>query len=191
MVGFHGYYGNDYEESFLRKTKKVWEKVRCDEESLQFFKNLGIVQLDDDLFSASEKFVCKLYGDNRYTSVNKLRCKMFWNHYRKKGKVPDLSLLPPCASSLRKHTSRAYFVAKIWKHAHIPVQNTGSFTDHGWFADGSIDWIDEAYPKNVDDLFEESAPATEDPSGQELNVDEDDGLDDASDIENEDDDEQL
>ena len=43
----------------------------------------------------------------------------------------------------------------------------------------------------MDDLFEESAPATEDPSGQELNVDEDDGLDDASDIENEDDDEQL
>ena len=31
LVSFHGYYENDYVESFLQKTKKLWEKVRCDE----------------------------------------------------------------------------------------------------------------------------------------------------------------
>ena len=187
LIGFHGFSGNDFVESFLRKTKKVWEIVRDDQESLTFFDNLGVVPLDENLFAASEKFVCRMYGDKKCSSVNKLRCKMFWNHYRKNGKVPDLSLLPPCASSLKKHTSRAYFVAKVWKQAHFPVQDTDSFANFGWLSDGAIDWIDEAYPDNVNNLFNEGAP-TEDPSDEE--VEEEDSLDDESDIENEDDEEE-
>ena len=62
-------------------------------------------------------------------------------------------------------------------HIYLYRAPVHSPTIYWWYTDGSIDWIDEAYPKNVDDIFEESAPATEDPSDEELDVDEDDGYD--------------
>ena len=46
-----------------------------------------------------------------------------------------------------------HFVAKIWKHATTPQQDIDSFVENGWLNDGSIDWIDEAYPKNLETLF--------------------------------------
>ena len=73
LVGYHAFSGNDYVSSFLRKTKKVWEKVKDDEESLDFFNKLGDDVLDDDIFMAAETFVCKLYGDKNCHSVNSLR----------------------------------------------------------------------------------------------------------------------
>ena len=88
--------------------------------------------------------------------MDSLRNKLFWKHWQKNGKVIDLSLLPPCASSLRKHTARAYFIAKIWKHANIPMQDIDAFANFSWFPDGSIDWIDCPYPSNVADLFGEN-----------------------------------
>ena len=40
---------------------------------------------------------------------------MFWAKLRKNGKVLDLSLLPPCLSSLiKKDIQLAHYVAKIW-----------------------------------------------------------------------------
>ena len=174
LVGFHAFTGNDYVSSFLRRTKKVWEKVREDDESLSFFDLLGVAPLDDDLFSAGEKFVCMMYGDRKCGSVNLLRNKIFWKHYRKNGKIIDLSLLPPCSSSLRKHTSRAYYVAKVWKNACIPFQDIDSFTNYCWYPDGSIDWIDIPYPSDVADLYGEN-DCPQDHSCDDL--EEDDGLD--------------
>ena len=106
------------------------EKGREDEESLRFFNLLGMHPLDDVIFDAAERFVCKMYGDNRGSSVNSLRNKLFWKHWRKNGKIVDLSLLPPCASSLRKYTSRAYNEAKIWKLSNIPMMDINSFDNY-------------------------------------------------------------
>ena len=64
-------------------------------------------------------------------SVNELRAKIFWKRLRKDGKVVDLSLLPPCSSTLRKHTARAHFIAKMWKLASYPLQHLDSFEDNG------------------------------------------------------------
>ena len=100
-------------------------------------------------------FVCRMYGHKKIKSVDKLRSIMFWAKLRKNDKVPDLSLLPPCSSSLKKHTSRAHYVAKIWKHAESPLQDIGSFQHYGWLPDGSIDWIDDAFPEELGSLFVE------------------------------------
>ena len=82
---------------------------------------------------------------------------MFWAKLRKNGKVPDLSSLPPCSSSLKKHTSRAHYVSKIWKQAIFPLQHIDSFVNNCWLADGSIDWIDVAFPKELESIFAESS----------------------------------
>lgn len=108
-------------------------------------------------------FLCRMYGHKKIKSVDKLRSIMFWAKLRKNDKVPDLSLLPPCSSSLKKHTSRAHYVAKIWKHAESPLQDIGSFQHYGWLPDGSIDWIDDAFPEELGSLFvEKSAPEDDD-----------------------------
>ena len=79
---------------------------------------------------------------------------MIWARLRKNGKVPDLSSLPQCSSALKKHTSRAHYVAKMWKQAVIPLQSIDSFENCGWLTDGSVDWIDDAYPEDLESLFE-------------------------------------
>ena len=76
LVGFHAFTGNDYVSSFLRRTKKVWEKVREDDKPLSFSDRLGVAPLDDDLFAAGEKFVCMTYGDKKCGSVNLLHNKI-------------------------------------------------------------------------------------------------------------------
>lgn len=166
------------------------EKVKDEEESLDFFNKLGDDVLDDDIFMAAETFVCKLYGDKNCHSVNSLRNKLFWKHWRNKGKVVDLSLLPPCAPTLRKHTARAHYIAKIWKHANIPMQDIDSFVNYSWLADGNVDWIEVPYPTDVADLFGESTPYNNDDNDDDGDdttayddVEEDDGLGDDSDIE--------
>ena len=70
------------------------KKVAEDESMLDFFCQLGKVELTQSLHTDAEKFVCKMYGNRTITSVNELRAKLYWRYNRKNGKVPDLSLLP-------------------------------------------------------------------------------------------------
>ena len=58
--------------------------MRDDEEALYFLSKLA--PLNDDLFTAAERYVCKMYVDKTCTSVNSLR-KLFWKHFRTKGKM--------------------------------------------------------------------------------------------------------
>ena len=109
--------------------------------------------LHDYLFASAERYICKMYGDKNYTSVNTLRNKLFWKHYMTKGKIINLSL-HPSSSSLRKHKTQVYYVANMWIKANIPMQELDYFTDYCWFPDGSIDWIDCPYPSDLADLFE-------------------------------------
>ena len=46
-------------------------------------------------------------------------------------------------------------MAKIWKQATLPLQQMVTFVNHGWLEDGSIDWIDAAFHKEIESLFSE------------------------------------
>ena len=119
-----------------------------------------------------------MYGDKKVDLVKELRSKIFWNGLRKNGKVIDLALLPPCSSSLQKHTARANYVAKIWRNALEPLQAIDSFENNGWLDNGSIDWIDSMYPDNLESIFSSAIPSTE-----EEDMSEDIDLADLSDVE--------
>ena len=88
--------------------------------------------------------------------------------------------MPPCATTLKKHTARANYICRIWKNAIHPQQNLDAFENNGWLPDGNIDWIDSAYPDDVKMLFSEEN-STDDSDVQDNNDcfsdDDDDGGD--------------
>ena len=73
-----------------------------------------------------EAFVCALYGNNKQTSVNKLRYDLF-----KSGKSGEESL-PPNDDSLKLHIIRCNYQAFIWRHALSQNIEAPSFLENGW-----------------------------------------------------------
>ena len=73
----------------------------------------------------------------------------------KSNKIADLSVLPPCQSSLAKHSRRSYYIVYTYtsQNAYRPMMNLESPTNNGWLPDRNIDWIEEPYPEDVRELF--------------------------------------
>ena len=140
-----------------------------------FFTELGVGHLTENMYEDAKYIVCRMYGEQKLESVNELRGKLFWNRLRKNGKVVDLALLPPCSST------RAHYVAKMWRTAKEPLQCLDSFQANGWLEDGSIDWIDQMFPESLEDLF-----TNKENNGIDEDFSEEIEFDDLSDFEEED-----
>ncbi len=97
-----------------------------------------------------EKYVCFLYGQKKIEKVNEARSAIFWRKMIQEHNVVDISLLPPCSDSLRKHAERANYVARIWRMAC-----SWQWKTHGWLPSLATDWIEETYPKDVSELLVE------------------------------------
>ena len=124
------------------------------EELQEIFAELGREnRASANLLLGLERFVCNLYGEKQLLSVNEARRAIFWRTFQKDNKVVDLSLLPPCKSSLQKHINRANFVARIWRHASQSIIDTETPANHGWLEDLSIDWLTEPYPEDIAELL--------------------------------------
>ena len=69
--------------SFMRKGKKVcWNLVKENPEFLTAFSEIGLeMRASESLLHSLERFVCRLYGEKRLTSVNEVRKKIFWKNY--------------------------------------------------------------------------------------------------------------
>ena len=124
LIGFHSFTGNDYTSSFFRKVKVAcWKVVETNHRFLHAFKELGsALELAASTYEILEEYVCLLFG-SRKRKVNDVRYDIFHRKYSNKNKIVDLSLLPPCQSTLKLHSNPANFVAKIWKSAgdpHLP-----------------------------------------------------------------------
>ena len=87
-----------------------------------------------------------VYGENYVVNVNEARSVIFWKKLNKTSKVSDISLLPPCMSSLKKQANHANFIARMWRKASEPKMNLNKPQFNGWMADLKIDRIDEAFP---------------------------------------------
>ena len=102
------------------------------------FKSLGTDwNLSDGLFAALEEVVCHMYGKKK-KDVEKACYEIFKDVYEKKGKVQDLSLLPPCKQALKLHCKRANYVAKMWKSSFMHEVELGNIEDNGWSDQGEI-----------------------------------------------------
>ena len=65
----------------------------------------------------------------------------------------DLSLLPPCQSSLKLHCKFVNFVAKMWRDASNPMLLSDNLVMYGWLPVMNIEWIKEAYPSDISELL--------------------------------------
>ena len=110
------------------------------------------IPLNDDGLLQLEEFVCYLYGV-KTKSVNDARWNIFNQKYKRENKVPDLSSLPPCQQALYYHSKRSNLVAYIWRKSQQPSFDLPDISEYGWFADGQIQWIDDAFPEDVEHLL--------------------------------------
>ena len=155
LIGYHAFSGNDYVSCFFRRGKKKgWKLIENSDDWLNVFSILGENKnVEDDVMQKWEQFVCLLNGRSRCSSVNQARREIFWDKLHKKNKIVDLSLLPPCQSSLKKHIKRANYVARMWRQSVNPVMDLPDPTQQGWNKDQQIEWVDEPYPNDVGELL--------------------------------------
>ena len=104
LIGFHAFTGNDYLSSFFRKRKETcWKVVDKNEKFVNTFIALGSTwDVAENTMEDLEEYVCLFYGCHQ-RNVNAVRKKLIDNKYLNQNKVMDISLLPPCRSSLRLH----------------------------------------------------------------------------------------
>ena len=154
LIGFHAFTGNDYVSAFFRKGKsRCWKTMVKSARYLEAFNTLGDQwELSDELKLTLEEYVCNLYSSSK-NYVNETRFDMFMENQIVKNQIVDLSILPPCKSSLLLHIERANYVAKLWKMSPVNLINAPPFNNHGWHCDGSINWVNEQYPDDISELL--------------------------------------
>ena len=70
-----------------------------------------------------EALTCAVYGGATYTNVNNLRYDMFLKKYQSHTNTlnisngMDMSLLPPCRSTLEMHIRRVNYQVFVWIHS--------------------------------------------------------------------------
>ena len=120
LIGLHAFSRNDYVSAFFRKGKcAFWKAMLKQSQFLEALCHLGkeLEVTNDLLFKVLEKFLCFLYGFPKHEELNALCRSIFWNKFKKKKQVVDLSLLPPCLDNLQFHVMRANYVGYIFRNA--------------------------------------------------------------------------
>lgn len=155
LLGFHSFTGCDSVSCFAGKGKiKPLKLMQQNHEML--FSDFGrSAELSEYMMGQLETFVCKMYGKTSTSSVNKVRYDIVRQRLSagcrdeplSSHKGVDLSLLPPCRSSLEKHMKQANYQALIWRSALEQYPKIPEPAGNGWTADSSgnlnIDWCDD------------------------------------------------
>ena len=113
-----------------------------------------------------EQYLCALYKSKKKL-VNDVRYDLFEKKQNKQGKIIDLSLIPPCFSSLYLQIKRAKFVSKLWKSTRIAQLILPSIEENSWNKGGSIAWILDPCPGDVLDLLMNDKNESEDGNDNE------------------------
>ena len=135
--------------------------------SHHIFQDIGVEDISeaDSVLCGLEQFVCCLYGESGSDDVNQVRSDIFRSRYDAKSPQKyfenpggiDLSLLPPCRSSLRMHYKRVQFQCWIWKNSHVARVLIPSPAGCGWKFEGEnlfVDWTDgDIMPQKLIDIL--------------------------------------
>ena len=105
--------------------------------------------------------------------VNDVRYELFNKKYARENKVIDLSLIPPCQSTLMLHLRRSKYVVSIWKKLLLARFDLLDVHGHGWNQDYTIKWIEKTFPNNINELLlqEEGSSGKESFDGEFNNTD--------------------
>ena len=159
LIGLHAFTGNDFASSFFRKSKrKCWNVIRNNPTYFNAFAELGTEWFPSEILQNKlERFVCLLYSQQKMKiqNVNELRYALYKKKFEVKGKIIDLSLLPPCLDSLKLHMLRAFFIARRYRLSGERVIDEPNMVNHGWEADGHIQWVNKSFPADIEHLLVE------------------------------------
>ena len=109
-------------------------------------------RIDGALEALLEEYVCSLFWKGK-RDINEVRYQMFKNIYEKKGRIQDLTLLPPCRESLNLRSQRCNYIAKVWKSSLQSTIELDVITANGWTKEGDVIWTNEAFPSDVTDVL--------------------------------------
>ena len=151
LIGFHAFTGNDYVSSFFEKSKKhCWH---LQEKITDLFGCLQLLEIYGSPVMIYLMLLKKLCVTCLEGSKNSVHYDIFKAVYTKKGKIQDLSILPPSLQSLQLQCKRANYIAKIWRsclNRNIDFQNV---ENSGWRGDGTFVWIEEAFPDQIESII--------------------------------------
>ena len=140
--------------SFFRKGKTTCYKVL--ESKSKFQRAFGQLGSDWDLPASTAKdlehFLCAAYGC-KAKEVNLARYEMFDKKYTKENKVIDMALLIPCQTVFMLHVARSNYYAAMLKRSLSLDMNEPLPTSYGWSNGGSPVWIEESFPRDIEELF--------------------------------------
>ena len=173
LLGIHAFCGCDTTSAFKGKghsgpIKAIQKRTRFASTMEQLGTSWEVtVELTKEL----EKFVCIMYGQPSYHSVDELRhlkiiacCDSGPANAMKN---VNLATIPPCKRCLEMHIRRVNYQVAIWKHAHIakPAIPTPS-EEHGWIIeDGEVQplWLkgDDFVPPATTDVLVDSIVSEE------------------------------
>lgn len=150
LIGWYAFKGTDNTGSFAGKGLLSHFKafMQTDDEVLKAFTAFGLTEeIPACIFDQMERYLCLLYktsgiGEN---NVRELR----WALFAQKGR--EGKQLPPTRGTLVPHTSRAYYMALVWKLSKAPCPEIPSPVDYGWKSEDG----------RLKPVFCENAPAPE------------------------------
>ena len=171
LPGYHAFTGNDYTASFFRKGK-LRPLAIMEAKFINTFAALGESEnLDAELVTSLESYVCNLYGKPNLKSVDDARYKLFSQHFApKKNSKPleklkgsDSTNFPPCKIVLMEKIKRSNLVASIYKRANTCDPHLWKPKNNGWILeDGKyrIKWfagnqVPDAVTHQIEDTFED------------------------------------
>ena len=178
LPAYHALTGCDYTASFFKKGKvrplKLLQKYPDIQMALAELSS--VENINENIFSTIESYVCKIYGSKTIDKVNDLRTHIFTKKYNKikpedrldAVKKFDSSLMPPCKDVLLLKLKRVNLITRRWAsavRAHPPNDRPEDF---GWTLsnDGQyiIKWFEgPAAPRVLDvTISEDTEPTTED-----------------------------
>ena len=81
---------------------------------------------------------------------------------------------------MRLHSKRANAVGYLWRNASNPTVEFLSLTENGWTTTGDIDWIEAAFPAEIEELItkDEDNGENEDDYGSDVEISDDEYYDD-------------
>jgi len=155
---FHAFTAYDSTSAFVWKGKIGSFKLQCNTASATTtFITIGTIcdHIDETTMKQLENFVREVYGKPAGCDVNQVRYEAFKSSFevnscKKMLTVHngfDISLLPPCYTSLKKHCQHVNYQSYIWKHAHLAQVEMSSPSACGWKMDTSgnimlaVDWL--------------------------------------------------
>ena len=88
--------------------------------------------------------------------------------------------MPPCKSVSTLHSKRANSVASLWRNVSNSTFEFPSLTENWWTTTGDIEWIEEAFPAEVEELImtDEDNDENEDDYGSDVESSDDDDYND-------------